>query len=90
MALEGKDTDEALTHLRATLSAFPQARLGVAKILEERGDIAGARIELESYLGTHPAGDTTAVREWLTLLHKFDGGRAAACQMCSGFIPPGR
>jgi len=65
LAVQGKDTEEALRDLRASFSEFPQAHLGVAKILQERGDVAGTRIELESYLGSHPAGDVSGIREWL-------------------------
>jgi tetratricopeptide (TPR) repeat protein len=65
LASQDKNPDEALACLRATFAAFPQGHLAAAKILASRGDVAGTRLELESYLGSHPPGDTAEVKAWL-------------------------
>jgi tetratricopeptide (TPR) repeat protein len=65
LASLNEDSDEALNCLRESFGQFPQGHLAAAKILAGRGDIAGARTELERYLSSHPAGDLTAARAWL-------------------------
>lgn len=65
LAAEGRNPEEALASLRATWDTFPSGHLAAANILAGRGDIAGAREQLEAYLGTNPHGDTTQVRAWL-------------------------
>ena len=57
--------DEALTCLRNSLTQFPQGHLAIARILAVRGDMAGARTELESYVESFHGTDTAVVRQWL-------------------------
>jgi len=65
LAAQGRNADEALDSLRATWDSFPGGHLAAAHILAGRGDIAGAREQLEAYLGTNPHRDTSPVRAWL-------------------------
>jgi len=65
LTAQGRNTDEALSSLRATYGKFPGGHLAAAHILALRGDIPGAREELQAYLGTNPAGDTSSVYAWL-------------------------
>ena len=65
LAAEGRNPDEALASLRATWDSFPGGHLAAARILASRGDIAGAREQLEAWLSANPHGDTTLVQTWL-------------------------
>jgi tetratricopeptide (TPR) repeat protein len=65
LASQDKNPDEALASLRETCDKFPRGHLTAARILVKRGDIAGARDQLESYLGSDPPEDTSEVKAWL-------------------------
>ncbi len=65
LASQGRNPDEALASLRATSDQFPRGHLVAARILAGRGDIAGARDELESYLGSNSPEDMREVKAWL-------------------------
>jgi tetratricopeptide (TPR) repeat protein len=65
LAAEGRNGAEALASLRGTWDTFPSGHLAAANILARRGDIAGAREQLEAYLATNPRGDITPVQTWL-------------------------
>ena len=65
LASLNKEPEEALACLRKSLGQFPQGHLAIAKILAVRGDMAGARTELQSYVDSYPDTDTTGVRAWL-------------------------
>jgi tetratricopeptide (TPR) repeat protein len=65
LASQNKNPDEALASLRQTCDKFPPGHLAAARILESRGDIAGARDELESYLGSDLPEGAAEAKDWL-------------------------
>jgi len=65
LVAQGRNTEEALDDLRVTWDSFPGGHLAAANILASRGDIPGARKQLEAFLSTNPHGDITRVRTWL-------------------------
>jgi tetratricopeptide (TPR) repeat protein len=81
LASQGKNPDEALASLRETFAKYPRGHLAAAEILANRGDIAGARDELESYLGSHPPEDTSEVNAWLA---RHPQPRASAAESVPG------
>jgi len=65
LAAQGKNPDEALASLRQSCDKFPLGHVVAARILAARGDIAGARDQLESYLGSDSPEDRVELQAWL-------------------------
>jgi hypothetical protein len=70
LAFQDKDTDKAISYLRATFTQFPRGHMAVAKILAAHGDLTGARAELEAYVDLNPRENNATVKAWLERLSK--------------------
>jgi tetratricopeptide (TPR) repeat protein len=65
---ENRNPEEALELLRASKSEFSDARLLMAKILVRRGDVEGAKKELQEYLTVPGIEKRDIVERWLARL----------------------
>jgi tetratricopeptide (TPR) repeat protein len=65
---QNKDAAEALHNFRIAATEMPAARLGVAKLLVDQGDVSGAAKELQAYLADSNSKNRPAVEEWLAKL----------------------
>ncbi len=70
LALQGKNTPEALRSLRKSAEQYPKARLVIAQLLVRQGAIEEAAIELREYLRSANPEKRQEVQSWLTRLER--------------------